>query len=326
MPVSPGQAVGAIGEPIEVGVVGVGHLGRHHARLYAALPGAKLVAVADRDLERARAVAVEYGAEAYDSVEGLLGKVRAASVAVPTVHHRAVAERLLREGVDVLIEKPIASSLEEADAIVAAAAEGGRLAMIGHTERFNPAIRALARAVDAPRFLEIHRLAGFSARSTDVDVILDLMIHDLDLLLLLDGSEPVQVDAVGVAALTDKVDIANARIRLASGCVANLTASRISAEKLRRVRVFQSRTYLACDTAERSVERWRLGYGPEGAPRIAHDALPVEDGEPLAIELSAFLDAVRTRSGTDIDASAGRRALELAFRVLEQIAAHPGHA
>lgn len=313
-------------EPIPVGVVGVGHLGRHHARLYAAIPGAKLVAVADRDRDRARAVAAEYGALAFDSAEGLLGKVRAASVAVPTVHHRAVAERLLREGIDVLVEKPIASSLDEADAILRAASECGRLVMVGHTERFNPAIRALARAVDAPRFLEIHRLAGFSARSTDVDVILDLMIHDLDLLLLLDGSEPVQVDAVGVAALTDKVDIANARIRFASGCVANLTASRISAEKLRRVRVFQSRTYLACDTAERSVERWRLAYGAEGEPRIAHDVLPVEEGEPLAVELSAFLDAVRTRSVPEVDGRTGRRALDLAFRVLEQIAAHPGRA
>lgn len=313
-------------EPIPVGVVGVGHLGRHHARLYAALPGAKLVAVADRDLDRARAVAAEYGALAFDSAEGLLGTVRAASVAVPTVHHRAVAERLLREGIDVLIEKPIASTLEDADAILEAASESGKLVMVGHTERFNPAIRALARAVDAPRFLEIHRLAGFSARSTDVDVILDLMIHDLDLLLLLDGSEPVQVDAVGVAALTDKVDIANARIRFASGCVANVTASRISAEKLRRVRVFQSRTYLACDTAERSVERWRLTYGVEREPRIAHDVLPVEEGEPLAVELSAFLDAVRTRSAPEVDGRTGRRALHLAFRVLEQIAATPGRA
>ena len=311
-------------EPVPVGVVGVGHLGRHHARLYATLPGARLVAVADRDRERARAVAAEYGAEAFDSMEGLLGKVKAASVAVPTIHHRETAEFLLRAGIDVLVEKPIAPSVEDADSILTTASETGRIVMVGHTERFNPAIRALARAVDAPRFLEIHRLAGVSARSTDVDVILDLMIHDLDLLLFLDGTDAVQVDAVGVAALTDKVDIANARIRLASGCVANLTASRISAEKLRRVRVFQSRTYLACDTAEQSVERWHLAYGPDGAPKISHDALPVEDGEPLAIELSAFLEAVRTRTGPDMDGRAGRRALDLAFRVLDSIAASPG--
>jgi predicted dehydrogenase len=313
-------------EPIPVAVVGVGHLGRHHARLYASLPNAKLVAVVDRDRDRAEAIAREFGAEVHDSVESLGGTVRAASVAVPTIHHRQVAELLLGAGVDVLVEKPIAPTVEDADAILSAAEESGRIVMVGHTERFNPAIRALARAVDAPRFLEIHRLAGFSSRSTDVDVILDLMIHDLDLLLFLDGSDAVQVDAVGVAALTDKVDIANARIRLASGCVANLTASRISAEKLRRVRVFQSRTYLACDTAERSVQRWHLAYGADRAARIDHDVLPVEEGEPLAIELTAFLEAVRTRTAPDMDGRAGRRALDLAFRVLESIASSPGRA
>jgi predicted dehydrogenase len=299
--------------------VGVGHLGRHHARLYASMPGAKLVAVVDRDLERARKVASEHGCDAYEDVASIAGKVRAASVAVPTVHHREVAEALLRSGIDVLVEKPIASSLEEADAILRTAARHQRLVMVGHTERFNPAIIALSRAVDAPRFLEIHRLAGFSARSTDIDVILDLMIHDLELLLHLDGAEPVSVDAVGVAALTDKVDIANARIRLASGCVANLTASRISAESLRRVRVFQSRTYLACDTVARTVEKYQLVLGPDGAPSIRHDLLPVEDGEPLGIELEAFLACVRSRALPPVDGLQGRRALALAYRVRDAI-------
>lgn len=305
---------------ILVGVAGVGHLGRHHARIYASLPGVRLAAVADIDAARARAVAAEYGCEAFDDPARLGGRVEAASVAVPTVHHREVAEMLLRGGADVLVEKPIASTLEEADAILAAAREAGRLVMVGHTERFNPAVIALARAVDAPRFLEIHRLSGFTSRSTDVDVILDLMIHDLDVLLHLDGTDPIFVDAVGVEALTGKIDIANARIRFASGCVANLTASRISADKIRRIRVFQSRTYLACDTVDRSVERYHLAYRADGAPEIRRERLPVEDGEPLAIELGAFVDAVRNRTAPPVDGLQGRRALELAFRVRDSFA------
>jgi len=306
--------------PIRVGVVGVGHLGRHHARLYASLPGTTLVAVADHDVDRAKKVAAEYGCEAFRDASELVGRVAAASIATPTVDHRSAAETLLAGGADVLIEKPIAPSLVDADAILDAARRANRLVMVGHTERFNPAMAALSRAVDAPRFVEIHRLAAFTARSTDVDVILDLMIHDLDLLLWFDGTEPLSVDAVGVAALTDKIDIANARIRFASGCVANVTASRISAETLRRIRVFQSRTCLGCDTGEKKVERFRLVIGSDKKPAIQHELLPVEDGEPLALELSAFVHAVRTRTPPPIDGLAGRRALELAFRVREAIA------
>jgi predicted dehydrogenase len=308
------------GEAIRVGVVGVGHLGRHHARLYASLPGATLVAIADHDLERARAVAAEFHCEAVRDAADLVGRVTAASIATPTVAHRAAAETLLAGGADVLIEKPIAPSLDDADAILEAARRANRLVMVGHTERFNPAMAALARAIDAPQFVEIHRLAAFTARSTDVDVILDLMIHDLDLLLWFDGTEPISVDAVGVAALTDKIDIANARIRFASGCVANVTASRISAEALRRIRVFQSRTYIGCDTGERKVERFRLVIGSDKKPAIQHELLPVEEGEPLGRELTAFVDAVRTRTPPPIDGLAGRRALELACRVREAIA------
>ena len=302
-------------EPIRVGVVGVGHLGRHHARLYAQSPEARLVAVADRDPERARAIAAEYGCEAYEEASSLLGKVQAASVAVPTESHREVAQQLLEGGVDVLIEKPLARSLDEADAIIAVARASDRLVMVGHTERFNPSVLALSRAVDAPRFFEIHRLAAFTVRSTDIDVVLDLMIHDLDLLLYLDGTDVVAVDAVGVAALTDQIDIANARIRLASGCVANLTASRISADQVRRVRVFQSRTYVSCDTVQGKVERYRLVFGPDGKPAIQRDLLPVEQGEPLGNELAAFLRSVRERSDPPVGLLQGRRVLELAHEV-----------
>ena len=305
---------------IRVGVVGVGHLGRHHARLYAAHPETTLVAVADHDLDRAKAIADEYGCDACASASELVGQVTAASIATPTVDHRPAALTLLAGGADVLIEKPIAPSLDDADAILDAARRADRLVMVGHTERFNPAIAALSRVVDAPRFVEIHRLAAFTARSTDVDVILDLMIHDLDLLLWFDGTEPQSVDAVGVAALTDKIDIANARIRFASGCVANVTASRISAEPLRRIRVFQSRTYVGCDTGEKKVERFRLVIGSDRKPTIQHERLPVEDGEPLALELTDFVNAVRTRTPARIDGLAGRRALELALRVRAAIA------
>jgi predicted dehydrogenase len=303
-----------------VGVVGVGNLGRHHARLYAELSGSRLVAVADHDAARARAVAEALGCRACRDAEELIGHVRAASVAVPTEHHCAVAQALLGAGIDVLVEKPLARTLEEADAINAAAERGRSLVMVGHSERFNPAVIALAREVEHPRFFEIHRLAAFNARSTDIDVVLDLMIHDLDLLLRLDGSEALSIDAVGIQALTDRVDIANARIRLASGCVANLTASRISAEQVRRVRVFQARTYLSCDTGRRTVERYRLVRGPDGVPRIVHDCLPVAEGEPLRLELEAFLQAVRSRKTAPVDGQQGRRALALAQRVKDAIA------
>lgn len=308
---------GESASPVEVGVVGVGHLGRHHARLYAATPQARLVGVVDRDAQRAEAVASEYGCRAFGDVGELVGRVQAASVAVPTENHREVAERLLSGGVDVLVEKPLARTLDEAESINRVAESHSRLVMTGHTERFNPAVMALSRAVDAPRFFEIHRLAAFTRRSTDVDVVLDLMIHDIDLILHLDGTEPIDIDAVGVAALTDKVDIANARIRLASGCVANLTASRISAEPVRRVRVFQSRTYLSCDTAARAVERYELISGPDGEASIRHDRLPVEEGEPLALELDAFVEAVRARRPPPVDGRQGQRALQIAHVVLQ---------
>jgi predicted dehydrogenase len=310
-------------ERVPVGVVGVGHLGRHHARLYAADPDAELVAVVDRDLDRARAIASEYGCEAYDDPAALVGRAVAASIAVPTVHHREVATGLIRAGLDVLVEKPLARTVAEGDEIVETAREHGRLVMVGHTERFNPALMALTEAVERPRFFEIHRLAAFTARSTDVDVVLDLMIHDLDLLLHLDGTEPESVDAVGIHALTDKVDIANARIRLASGCVANLTASRISAEPVRRIRVFQARTYLSCDTVTRQVERYRLVPGDGGRPDIRHDLLPVGDGEPLGNELASFVRSVRSRETPPVDGAQGLRAIRLADRVLQAIAEGP---
>jgi len=312
--------------PIEVGVVGVGHLGKHHARLYAQTDGARLVGVVDSDRARAEAIASEYDCRVFDDEEHLAANTTAVSVAVPTEFHRDVAVKLLEAGVHVLVEKPLARSIEEAERINRVAEERDRIVMVGHTERFNPAVRALASAVREPRFLEIHRLAAFSARSTDIDVVLDLMIHDLDLLLALDGSEPVSVDAAGIAALTDKIDIANARIRLESGCVANLTASRISPEPVRRIRVFQARTYLSCDTGRRTVDRHQLVLREDGSPEIRHDMLPIEESEPLAAELAAFVAAVRSGERPEIDGRQGQRALELAYRVHESIASQRGSA
>jgi predicted dehydrogenase len=309
----------SVAEPtVEAAVVGVGHLGRHHARILAKMPGVRLVAVADHDVDRAKEIADEHGCEALVDASELVGRVQAASVAVPTQAHREVAVLLLEAGIDVLVEKPLASTLDEADAINAAAERSSRLVMVGHSERFNPAVMALAREVRRPRFFEIHRLAAFSARSTDIDVVLDLMIHDLDLLLALDGTAAESIDAVGVQALTERIDIANARIRFASGCVANLTASRISVEPVRRVRVFQDKTYLSCDTGARRVERYRL-VDEDGASRIEHDRLSVGEAEPLGLELGAFIDAVRSRAAPPVDGLQGRRALELAFRVRESL-------
>ena len=280
-----------------------------------------MVGVADRDAERARAVARAHGCEACGDVSELIGKIEAASVAVPTEAHLEVAEALLEAGVDVLVEKPITRTLEEADTIVATAERCARRVMVGHSERFHPAVIALAREVDSPRFFEIHRLAAFSSRSTDIDVVLDLMIHDLDLLLYLDGTDPVAVDAVGVSALTDRVDIANARIRMASGAVANLTASRISAEPVRRVRVFQAKTYLACDTGQRTLERYRGEGGDGPTPRIVHERLEIEDAEPLGLELAAFVASVRAGTPPPVDGRQGRRVLELAHKVRSAIEA-----
>lgn len=305
---------------LRTAVIGVGYMGRFHAGKLAACADAELVAVADTDAARAKDVAAALGCAHETDYRRLLSRIDAACVAVPTEHHHAVVRACLEAGVHVLVEKPLSRTLEEADALLALARAKALVLQVGHLQRFNPAFRALEAQGGRPLFIDIERLAPFKARAIDVDVVLDLMIHDLDLLLWFDGTEPKSVDAVGVAALTDKIDIANARIRFASGCVANVTASRISAEGLRRIRVFQARTYLGCDTGERKVERFRLMIGSDKKPTIQHELLPVDDGEPLALELAAFLHAVQTRTPPPIDGLAGRRALELACRVREAIA------
>jgi len=306
--------------PIPVGVVGVGALGRHHARVWSQLDGARLVAVFDTDPARARAVAAEFGGEAVASAEALFERTEAVSIAVPTVDHHGVSLKALERGCDVLVEKPMTATLAEADELVARAAAAGRVLQVGHIERFNPATEVLLSAGKGPRFVEVHRLGSFSSRSLDVDVVLDLMIHDLDIVLALDGTEPVQIEAVGVPVLTPRVDIANARLRFASGLIANLTASRVSVEKVRKFRVFAPRTYVSVDFTAREAQVYRLEADDEGRPRIASETRAAPEEEPLRRQLAAFLQAVRGRSVPPVSGADGRRALALAHAILGRMA------
>jgi len=304
---------------LKVGVIGVGALGQHHARVYAELPEAELVGVVDRDPERAAAIAARHGCRVFAGVEALAEEVDAVSVAVPTVDHLAVARTLLEAGRHVLVEKPIASTLEEADELIALAARRDLRLQVGHVERFNPALQALRGAVAQPRFIEVHRLGAFSPRSLDIDVVLDLMIHDLDIVLDLDGSEPVQVDAVGVPVLTPRVDIANARLRFASGLIANLTASRVSVDRVRKFRVFAPRTYVSVDLAAREARVFRLLGGDAQDPQIDMQDFPASPEEPLRLQLASFVAAVGSGRRPVVSGEDGRRALALARTILERM-------
>ena len=305
---------------VPVGVVGVGALGRHHARVWASVEGARLVGVHDTDTARAEAVASEYGCPAHGDLDTLLGEARAVSVAVPTVDHHAIGRRALESGCDVLLEKPMTTTLAEADDLVALAEEKKAVLQVGHIERFNPATEVLIEAAKAPRFIEVHRLGSFSPRSLDVDVVLDLMIHDLDILLVLDPSEPTQIEAVGVPVLTSRVDIANARIRFESGLIANLTASRVSLEKVRKFRAFAPRTYVSADFTAREAQVFLLEPGDGDQPRIASQKRGAPDQEPLRRQIEAFLGAVRGRATPVVSGTDGRRALALAHRILARMA------
>jgi predicted dehydrogenase len=310
--------------PLRVAVVGVGHLGQHHARLLAAMEGVELVAVVDTKPGRAAAIAAQYGTDALLDAAALSGRVDAVTVAVPTGSHVAVALPFLERGVPVLVEKPLAASVAEADRLIEAAGRAGAMLAAGHTERFNPAVAAALPLVADPRFVEVHRLGTFPERSLDIDVIFDLMIHDLDLLLAAVGSDVVSVDAVGVHVLTPRTDIANARLRFASGCIANLTASRISRERVRKARFFQHDSYVAIDFAAQEVEVYRLvppaapaRPGEPGRPAIEGGKLEIGRDEPLRRELADFVEAVRARRPPAVTARAGRDALALATRIAD---------
>lgn len=307
-------------EPVlRLGVIGVGHLGQHHARILAQLPGVDLVAVVDTNAERAEAIAAETGSRAETHAWALLTGVDAVTVAVPTAAHHHVALPFLEQGVPVLVEKPIAASLAEADAMIAAAASARTTLAVGHTERYNPAVITAAPLITAPRFVEVHRLAKFPGRSLDIDVIFDVMIHDLDVLLALVRSRPVSVEAVGVPVLSERVDIANTRIRFESGCLANVTASRISRDRVRKLRFFQKDSLVSIDCAAHQVEAWRVRRPPNAEPAIEGGAVTVPLGEPLRDELVDFTEAVRCGRPPSVDGEAGRRALALAQQVADAL-------
>ena len=305
--------------PLKIAVIGVGHLGQHHARLFAAMDDVELAGVVDIKPGRAKEIADRYQTQGFTDAADLPSDVEAVSVATPTESHVSVALPFIERGVPVLVEKPLAGSIADADLLIESAAKRGVLLAAGHTERFNPAVTAALPLVSNPRFVEVHRLGTFPDRSLDIDVIFDLMIHDLDLLLAAVASEVTSIEAVGVHVLTPRTDIANVRLRFASGCIANLTASRISREPVRKVRFFQPHSYVSIDYASKELEVWRLKLGEGGTAAIDGGKMAVPQEEPLKLELQDFVQAVRSRQAPRVTGRDGRRALELAQRITDCI-------
>jgi predicted dehydrogenase len=302
-----------------VGVVGVGALGRHHARVYASLPDAELVGVVDTFPGRAEEVAEPLGTKVFPGYADLIGKVDAVSIATPTTLHAEIGAQFLKEGIHVLVEKPMAHTLESADRLIQAAQENSCVLQVGHLERFNPAVVQLREIVRKPRFFEAHRMGLFSPRSLDIDVILDLMIHDLDIICLLVPAPVVQVSAVGIAILTNRIDIANARVHFEDGCVANITASRVSMEKIRKLRLFQKQEYISLDYTRQDVAVFGLNYNTgAGIPEIVNRKLTPEKKEPLQQELNSFLNATRGLGPVECSGEDGRKALALALQILHK--------
>jgi predicted dehydrogenase len=327
----PGNALNS--ETIHVAVVGAGAFGKNHARIYHQLAAngaaVKLAAVVDSDVTKADAIAREYGARAFGSVEQMVQtrpEIKAASVAVPTAAHLEVSRALMQAGIDVLIEKPLAASLQESDELIALARQQGRIAQVGHLERFNPAVRATQPLVTHPMFFEVHRLSIFTPRSLDIDVVLDLMIHDLDIVLSFVNSGVKEIRAVGLPILSAKVDIANVRMEFENGCVANFTASRVSTERVRKLRFFQPGQYISVDYGRQDVIAFTVGENEAGTPSVNPQIKmikpPVVSQEPLEAELRSFLKAVRSRSRPEVTLEEGRRALEVALRITAAIRDH----
>ncbi len=304
---------------LPIGVVGTGALGRHHARILNSLDGAELVGIYDASPAVAKAIAEEHGTRAWPSLEELAERVSAMVLAVPTVDHANIGCALLEQGIDVLVEKPIAATLEEADRLLAAAGED-RILAVGHVEFHNPAVQVLLENASGPRYLDIQRLSPFTRRSLDVDVILDLMIHDLQILHALDPSPVAEVRATGIEVLSQRVDMANVRIELASGMVATLTASRVSSDRVRKLRAYLPSSYFSLDYQDQELKGVRLEMREGAEPMILPAELSVEKGEPLRRELEAFLGACRREKELRwVDGKQGRRALATAFEVLEAI-------
>jgi predicted dehydrogenase len=312
-------------EQLRVGVFGVGSLGQHHARIYSELPDAVLVGVHDLDAARAREVAGRCGARAFDHPDELAAAIEAASVAVPTDRHRELAERLMGRGLHLLVEKPIAASTEEAEAMVALADRLGLILQVGHVERFNPVMHYLEKNLTSPRFIEAIRIApyppprdGAPPRGTEVSVVLDLMIHDLEIILHLVSSPVKEMHAVGVPVLSLTEDITNVRLSFENGCVANVTASRVSRESMRKIRVFQEDVYVSLDYRNQSGQLCRKTAGGLHA-----EAVPIEKGEPLRAELASFLDCVRHRRDPVVSGRHGSEALKLAVAICRAVRTSP---
>jgi predicted dehydrogenase len=305
---------------VRVAVIGVGHLGKHHARILSSLPGAQLVAVVDTNRSRAEEIATANHAEPLFDYHDVIGRVDAVTLAVPTELHAELARDLLAKRIHVLVEKPMARSIDEADGMIDAAGDADVVLAVGQTERFNPALSAARRFLTDPRFIEVHRLGTFPERSLDIDVVFDLMIHDLDVVLSIVTSDVESIEAVGVPVVTPRVDIANARLRFANGCIANLTASRISRDRVRKIRFFQTAAYLSIDYAAQKVEVWRLVTRNGQPPSIEGGELDVAGGEQLERELADFVDAVRSKRQPLVTGSEGRRALALAQQIADKMA------
>lgn len=301
---------------IKVGVIGVGHLGQHHARIYSIMPRAELIGVFDTDADRAREIAGKYGTKAFDSIEELVSSgVEAVSIAVPTTYHFEVARKCLDAGVNVLVEKPFTKTVAEAEELIELAQSKGLIIQVGHIERFNPAVSFIKSKVAEPKFIEVHRLAPFKGRSMDIGVVLDLAVHDLDVLLHIVGSDVESLDAVGVNVLSATEDIANIRIKYKNGCVANVTTSRVSQEEMRKIRVFSDSAYLSLDYKQQE------GYiiRKEGFSLVKEE-IPIEKGEPLKLELDAFVECVAGRIEKPfVSGEHGKEVLEMALEITRMI-------
>jgi predicted dehydrogenase len=305
---------------LQVGVIGVGYLGRFHAQKYAAMDGVRLVGVADPDRERAEAVARETGCSPFTDYWQLMERVEAASIVVPTIYHHEVAKNCLEHGLDLLVEKPFTTTLEEADELIELAKTKNLILQVGHLEQFNPAVQAAKPLLDHPLFIEAHRLSVFKDRSTDVDVVLDLMIHDIDIILSIVDAPIQTIHTVGAPVITPLTDIANARLIFANGCTANVTVSRISMENMRRMRIFQPGRYLSVDFSKKEVMSIRLKQGEQNQQPLPDiEKYGFADQDILEMELKDFISHVRDRSQPVVSGEAGRRALRVALEVVEQI-------